>query len=257
MMNHRNFKRSENFPHFYHFAVGVVKHGYRSLALEIIHILAPAPLLLCRLPGWCNQFLMPLSLLTDARGEKRSEVESSPRTTQYAPGMEMSPLDQFFSHAVGCAQRHSEGLVQLFSLFPEQQRATGVWGLEMLTLVTLFRPVFHLHSMNYIWSGSSIRDTSAAACQYITHRCRIINPSCHSQGFLIWLAATLKVIAYSPPLGPLMQACQGEITHCRCSPSAAQSIVCVPVSHRRAGRRCLQQLLVQGGFGLGGWTSAQ
>lgn len=52
---------------------------------------------------------MALSLLTDARGEKRSEVESSPRTTRYAPGMEMSPLDQFFPHTVGCAQRRSEG----------------------------------------------------------------------------------------------------------------------------------------------------
>lgn len=44
-------------------------------------------------------------------------------------------------------------------------------------------------------------------------RCHIINPSCHSQGFLIWLAAAPKVIAYSPPLGPQMRACQGEITH--------------------------------------------
>lgn len=148
MINHHNFKRSENFPHFYHFAVGVVKHGYRSLALEIIHTLAPArcqPAAAERrpsppLPGWWNQFLMPLSLLTDARGEKRSEVESSPRTTRYAPGMEMSPSDQFVFHAVGV---HSVAPRALFSPWcfcfrsssSSGQQVSGGWNINICHFV--------------------------------------------------------------------------------------------------------------------------
>lgn len=222
MINHHNFKRSENFPHFYHFAVGVVKHGYRSLALEIIHTLAPArcqPAAAERRPPSSSAGLVESifdAVISADRCTRWEEVRGWELSTDHSicSGHGDVTLGSICFPRGGCAQRHSEGLVQpLMFLFPEQQqqRATGVWGLEILTFVTLFRPVFH--SMNYIWSCSSIRDTSVAACQYIPQRCRIINPSCHSQGFPIWLAATLKVIAYSPPLGPQMRARQGEITH--------------------------------------------
>lgn len=42
MIKHLNLKRSENVPNFYHLTVGVVQHGYRFLALEIIHRPTPA-----------------------------------------------------------------------------------------------------------------------------------------------------------------------------------------------------------------------
>lgn len=51
----------------------------------------------------------------------------------------------FFSRRAGCAQRRAEGLVQLLMfLFLEQQRATGVWRLEILMFVSLFRCCFPL-----------------------------------------------------------------------------------------------------------------
>lgn len=53
-----------------------------------------------------------------------------------------------------------------------------------------------------------------ASCRYIAHRCRIINPSCHSQGLPIWLAAPLKVMAYisrwkHPLTDNLIDRCSG------------------------------------------------
>lgn len=150
------------------------------------------------------------------------------------------PRIDVFPRAVGVHGVTVGVLVHLLVfLFVRQQHATSVWRLNIIIFVSLFsRSHFESNELYPLQSRDSIR---VAACRYITHRCRIINPSCHIQGFLIWLAVPLKVWAYSPPLG--LQIVASRPNHPltdnlidRRSSSVAQSTVSVPVLHRRAGR---------------------
>lgn len=214
--------------------------SFSFYSFQILHTLAPA----CRQPAaaqsrprssaW-NQFLMLLSLLTDAPGVKRSEVGRSPRTTPYTPDVEMSPLDQFFfpTHG-GCALHRSVGASftsrRCCLSNNKRQQVFGGWKYSYFSLCLT---VFILNLMNYISVELEVNQR-AAACRYITHRCRIINPWCHRQGFLIWLAARRRSELILL-LVARRSSCQGEITRWLTTWSTvALRLVCAP--DRRAGR---------------------